>query len=46
VTVPPQLGLPGSFAVQDLLNDETYAWHNGGNFVRLGPGQAHVLHAR
>jgi starch synthase (maltosyl-transferring) len=46
VTVPPELGLPGSFAVQDLLTDETYAWRVGGNFIRLAPGQAHVMHVR
>jgi hypothetical protein len=32
--------------VQDLLTDETYAWHVGGNFVRLPPGGAHVMHVR
>ena len=46
VAVPPALGLPGSFAVQDLLSDDTYAWRSGGNYVRLAPGQAHVLHVR
>jgi starch synthase (maltosyl-transferring) len=46
VAVPPELGLPGSFAVQDLLTDQTYAWRTGGNYVRLAPGQAHVLHVR
>ena len=46
VAVPPELGLPVSFAVQDLLSDETYAWRTGGNYVRLPPGQAHVLRAR
>jgi starch synthase (maltosyl-transferring) len=46
VAVPRDLGLPSSFAVQDLLNDETYAWRTGGNYVRLAPGQAHVLHVR
>jgi starch synthase (maltosyl-transferring) len=45
VTVPPELGLPVSFAVQDLLSDDTYAWRTGGNYVRLAPGQAHILHA-
>jgi starch synthase (maltosyl-transferring) len=45
-TVPPALGLPESFAVQDLLTDDSYAWRTGGNFVRLAPGQAHVLHVR
>ena len=46
VTVTTELGVPASFAVQDLLSDATYAWHSGGNYVRLGPGQAHVLHVR
>jgi starch synthase (maltosyl-transferring) len=46
VMVPPEVGLPGSFAVQDLLSDDTYAWRTGGNFVGLAPGQAHILHVR
>jgi len=46
VAVLPGLGLPGSFVVQDLLSDATYAWHAGGNYVRLAPGQAHLLHVR
>jgi len=44
--VTPALGLPASFTVQDLLTDESYAWHSGGNYILLGPGQAHVLHVR
>jgi starch synthase (maltosyl-transferring) len=46
ITVPPALGLPGTFAVQDLLSEDTYAWRTGGNYVRLDPGAAHVLHVR
>jgi starch synthase (maltosyl-transferring) len=46
VTIPPEVDLPESFAVQDLLSGETYAWTTAGNYVRLAPGQAHVLHAR
>jgi starch synthase (maltosyl-transferring) len=46
VTISPDLDLPSSFAVQDLLSGETYAWGIGGNYVRLAPGQAHVLHVR
>jgi starch synthase (maltosyl-transferring) len=46
VAVPSELGLPASFAVQDLLSDATYAWSSGGNYVRLPPGQSHVLHVR
>ena len=44
--VPPDLGLPESFVVQDLLTDETYAWQLGGNYVLLPPGGAHVMHVR
>jgi len=44
--VPPELGLPPAFTVQDLLTDESYAWHGGGNYVLLGPGRAHILHVR
>src|SRR5262245_11870607 len=46
VDVPAEVGLPASFAVQDLLSDDTYAWRTGGNYVRLAPGGAHVLHVR
>ena len=46
IALPPELDLPSSFAVQDLLSGETYAWGIGGNYVRLAPGQAHVLHVR
>ena len=46
VTVGPELELPESFQVQDLLTDATYVWSTGGNYVRLEPGQAHILHVR
>ena len=46
VSVPPELDLPGSFVVQDLLTDGTYLWQVGGNYVRLEPGGAHILHVR
>jgi hypothetical protein len=46
LTVPSELELPDSFVVQDLLTDETYAWQNGGNYVLLPPGGAHVMHVR
>jgi starch synthase (maltosyl-transferring) len=46
VDIPATLGLPGGFVVQDLLSDETYAWHPGGNYVRLPPGGAHVMHVK
>ncbi|HSL65617.1 MAG TPA: alpha-1,4-glucan--maltose-1-phosphate maltosyltransferase [Gaiellaceae bacterium] len=44
VTVlPAWLGLPPAVPVRDLLRDEVFTWHIGRNYVRLGPGQAHVL---
>jgi len=46
LSIPAGLELPGSFVVQDLLTDGTYLWQSGGNFVRLGPGGAHVMHVR
>ncbi len=46
LSVPPGLGVPDSFVVQDLLTDETYAWQVGGNYVLLPPGGAHVMHVR
>ena len=45
-TSRPALDLPASFVVQDLLTDDTYAWQAGGNYVRLPPGGAHVMHVR
>ncbi len=42
--VPSDLGLPPSFAVQDeLVTASRFHWRLGRNFVRLAPGQAHVL---
>jgi starch synthase (maltosyl-transferring) len=41
--VPVSLGLPPAFRVRDVLTGERYSWHIGRNFVRLPPGQAHVL---
>jgi starch synthase (maltosyl-transferring) len=43
--VPAAMGLPPTFRVRDLLDDTTYTWHVGRNYVRLEPGirQAHVL---
>jgi starch synthase (maltosyl-transferring) len=46
VEIPPELGLPGGFVVQDLLSDETYAWRTGGNYVDLPPGGSHVMHLK
>jgi len=41
--VPVSTGLPPAYAVRDLLSDETWTWRIGRNYVKLGPGQSHVL---
>ncbi len=43
VVVPVWLGLPPAYLVADLLAGERFHWRIGRNYVRLGPGQAHVL---
>jgi starch synthase (maltosyl-transferring) len=45
VNVPAELGTAPSFRVRDLLDDQTYDWTIGRNYVRLAPGQrmAHVM---
>jgi starch synthase (maltosyl-transferring) len=41
--VPVSTGLPPAYPVRDLLSDETWTWRIGRNYVRLAPGQSHVL---
>jgi starch synthase (maltosyl-transferring) len=41
--LPAALGLPPTFGAQELLADETFTWQTGRNYVRLDPGQSHVL---
>ena len=43
MNIPAAFGWPPTFFVSDLLGGERYRWTIGRNFVRLGPGQAHVL---
>ena len=43
--IPAALGLPAGFDVVDALTGETYSWGER-NYVRLGPGKAHVLEVR
>src|SRR5262249_52397683 len=43
VTVPVWLGLPPAYSATELLTDQEFHWRIGRNYVRLGPGQAHVL---
>jgi hypothetical protein len=43
--VSDDLGLPGTFAVRDLVTGDVYGWSIGPNYVRLDPAitTAHVL---
>jgi starch synthase (maltosyl-transferring) len=41
--VPVSTGLPPAYPVQDLLSGENWTWRIGRNYVKLGPGQSHVL---
>jgi starch synthase (maltosyl-transferring) len=41
--LPATLGFPPAFAAQELLAEQTFSWSTGRNYVRLGPGQSHVL---
>jgi hypothetical protein len=41
--VPVSTGLPPAYPVRDLLSDEKWTWRIGRNYVKLGPGQSHVL---
>jgi starch synthase (maltosyl-transferring) len=41
--LPVSTGLPPAYPVRDLLTDETWTWRIGRNYVKLAPGQSHVL---
>jgi starch synthase (maltosyl-transferring) len=41
--VPVSTGLPPAYPVRDLLSDEKWTWRIGRNYVKLGPGQSHLL---
>jgi starch synthase (maltosyl-transferring) len=41
--VPVSTGLPPAYPVRDLLTDDTWTWRIGRNYVKLGPGQSHLL---
>jgi len=41
--VPVSLGLPPAFAASELLAGEEFHWRSGRNFLRLPPGQSHIL---
>ena len=41
--VPVSTGLPPAYPVRDLLSDEKWTWRIGRNYVKLAPGQSHLL---
>jgi starch synthase (maltosyl-transferring) len=41
--VPVSTGLPPAYPVRDLLTDEKWTWRIGRNYIKLGPGQSHLL---
>jgi starch synthase (maltosyl-transferring) len=41
--VPVSTGLPPAYPVHDLLTGEKWTWRIGRNYVKLGPGQSHLL---
>ena len=41
--IPVALRWPPAFEVRDVLREETYTWRAGRNYVKLGPGEAHLL---
>ena len=41
--VPVSTGFAPVYPVRDLLTDESWTWRIGRNYVKLGPGQSHLL---
>jgi starch synthase (maltosyl-transferring) len=41
--VPVSTGLPPAYPASDLLSGQKWTWRIGRNYVKLGPGQSHVL---
>jgi starch synthase (maltosyl-transferring) len=41
--LPASLGLAPAFPAEELLTDEEFGWRTGRNYVRLDPGQSHVV---
>jgi starch synthase (maltosyl-transferring) len=41
--LPASVGLAPSVRARELLTDEDFAWQTGRNYVRLEPGQSHVI---
>jgi starch synthase (maltosyl-transferring) len=41
--VPVALGFPPAYDALDLLTGEDFTWRVGRNYVKLGPGESHLL---
>jgi starch synthase (maltosyl-transferring) len=41
--IPVSLGFPPAFDARDLLAGQQFIWRAGRNYVRLGPGKAHII---
>jgi starch synthase (maltosyl-transferring) len=41
--VPASFGLPPAFSASELLSGQEFHWRLGRNFLRLDPGQSHIL---
>jgi starch synthase (maltosyl-transferring) len=41
--LPVSTGLPPAYRVRELISDAQWTWNIGRNYVRLEPGQSHVL---
>ena len=41
--VPVSTGLPPAYPVRDLLSGAKWTWRIGRNYIKLGPGQSHLL---
>jgi starch synthase (maltosyl-transferring) len=41
--IPVALGLPPAFDAHDLLTERAFTWRAGRNYVKLGPGKAHLI---
>ena len=41
--IPSDLGLPSELPAQELLTGAAFRWRTGRNYVRLGPGQSHIV---
>jgi starch synthase (maltosyl-transferring) len=46
LALPPELELPSSFQVVDLLDGGEYRWRTGDNYVLLSPGSSHIMRIR